>query len=49
MNFRVKIEKLGDQGYFELISIGAAKDIEEAYMKALEKLEENKEKEQEQL
>lgn len=49
MNYRVKIEKLGDQGYFELFSVGVAKEIEDAYQQALNKIEENKVKEQDQI
>lgn len=48
MNYRVKIEKLGEQGYFELISVGTAKEIDDAYQMALDRIEEHKQKDQEQ-
>lgn len=49
MSYRVKIEKLGQQGYFELVSIGTGKELEDAYQQALDKIEESKEKEREEL
>lgn len=48
MNYRVKIEKLGEQGYFELISVGTAKEIDDAYQQALDKIDEYKQSQQEQ-